>query len=467
MVDESIALGRTRKREITELTLEQADLLMAENGGSLDLNGAPIVSIPDGLVVGGGLNLSGTFATFLPEDLLVGGSLYLRDAPIKSLPEGLMVGGTLDLRDTDIIRLPGGLTVGGHLDLRGTGIKSLPEDLLVGGEVFLPDVGVSGRNVRHLTEGDYVPGRYVYADSRLVHVASEEHFDGYVFYVGKIRGQNVVTDGKRYVRCGSIRDGIAELDFMAAKEQGKGQYKRLPLDTTMPVDEARTMYRIITGFRRLSAEDFIVGPEVGGKDRYTIRELLDLTGGRRVHESFWRFFRKWKPPMFGDLCVCATFGAGQIDSDPNNSQSLVRVKNLSAQEGLTEIAHELVRRGYTVETVEALQGAFTQYVVFRKTENEIFVVESSDTFEIDDIFDLPDAYFHVGRFEKGPGFGDDKSKGYYGPWFFATEAKVEDIYKKVEENAGCVGSTPYEDDARVGKEYEKWKSNKRCVRISG
>lgn len=168
--------------------------------------------------------------------------------------------------------------------------------------------------------------------------------------------------------------------------------------------------------------------------------------------------------MLGDRCACTAFGSGPVDGDPDDSRPLVRVKNLSAQEGLAEIAQGLVRRGYTVETVEALQGAFTQYVVFRKTENEIFVVESSDTFEIDDIFDLPDAYFHVGCFEKGPGFGDDKSKGYYGPWFFATKAKVEDVFEKVEENVGCVGSAPYGDDTQVGREFEKWKSNRRCVR---
>ena len=62
-----------------------------------------------------------------------GGSLDLRGTGITSLPDGLTVGGSLDLRGTGITSLPEGLTVGGYLDLEGTGITSLPDGLTVGG----------------------------------------------------------------------------------------------------------------------------------------------------------------------------------------------------------------------------------------------------------------------------------------------------------------------------------------------
>ena len=45
----------------------------------------------------------------------------------------LYYGGSLDLRGTGITSLPDNLTVGGSLDLRGTGITSLPDNLTVGG----------------------------------------------------------------------------------------------------------------------------------------------------------------------------------------------------------------------------------------------------------------------------------------------------------------------------------------------
>jgi len=45
-------------------------------------------------------------------------------------------GGSLDLSGTGITSLPEGLSVGGWLDLRGTGITSLPEGLSVGGRIY-------------------------------------------------------------------------------------------------------------------------------------------------------------------------------------------------------------------------------------------------------------------------------------------------------------------------------------------
>jgi len=125
-------------------------------GGSLDLSGTGITSLPEGLSVGESLNLSGTGITSLPEGLSVGGSLDLSGTGITSLPEGLSVGGYLDLSGTGITSLPEGLSVGGSLDLSGTGITSLPEGLSVGGYLDL-----SGTGITSLPEGLSVGG-YLY-----------------------------------------------------------------------------------------------------------------------------------------------------------------------------------------------------------------------------------------------------------------------------------------------------------------
>ncbi|WP_447874773.1 hypothetical protein [Serratia fonticola] len=97
-------------------------------GGSLDLRGTGITSLPDNLTVGGYLDLEGTGITSLPDNLTVGGYLDLRGTGITSLPDNLTVGGSLDLEGTGITSLPDNLTVGGSLDLRGTGITSLPDN---------------------------------------------------------------------------------------------------------------------------------------------------------------------------------------------------------------------------------------------------------------------------------------------------------------------------------------------------
>ena len=279
-------------------------------GKLLDLSGTGITELPEGLTIAGGLDLSGTGVNQLPKGLSVGGSLYLRGTKIKSLPADLVVGGQLDLSHTPLASLPEDLTVGSSLDLRYSRIKSLPKGLVVGGPLYLRgtdiaslpvDLAVGGRiypnradidkkGVRKLRDGDYVPGRYLYADGILTPVKAEKRLDGYTVYVGRIKGRNVVSDGKHYAHCSKIRDGVADLAFKAASDRGAGQYKDLPLDTEMAVGEAKTMYRVITGACRQGTDMFVAGLKDKLKDRYTIREMLEITAGQYGHEAFAAFF---------------------------------------------------------------------------------------------------------------------------------------------------------------------------------
>ncbi|MFP1868637.1 hypothetical protein [Lonsdalea quercina] len=112
-------------------------------GGSLDLRGSGITSLPDNLSVGGSLDLEGSGITILPDNLSVGGNLYLYGTGITILPDNLSVGGSLDLRGSGITSLPDNLSVGGSLDLYGTGITILPDNLSVGGNLYLYGTGIT------------------------------------------------------------------------------------------------------------------------------------------------------------------------------------------------------------------------------------------------------------------------------------------------------------------------------------
>ena len=234
-----------------KLTLEQAQKMMKRNGGSLYLIGTVITSLPDNLTVGGSIDLEGCTG-------------------ITSLPDNLTVGGYLDLRGTGITSLPDNLTVGGYLDLRGTGITDTSK-------------------VRKLHDGDYVEGRYLYVDGILTHVRKRRMLGSYPVYVGKIKGKNVVSDGVHYAHCDSIRDGIADILFKTAKDRGADQYKGMNLDTEMTVDEAVTMYRIITGACRQGSAAFVDGLK-NKKERYTLCECIELTRGQYGAERFAQFF---------------------------------------------------------------------------------------------------------------------------------------------------------------------------------
>lgn len=252
------------------LTLEQARELMDTSGDWLDLRGTRVTTLPDNLTVGGWLDLEG--------------------APITTLPDNLTVGGSLNLSGTQITTLPDNLTVGGWLDLRGTRITSLPDNLTVGGCLDLSNTQITNpNNYRRLQDGDYVPGRYLYADGILTHVKGCKQVQGYTYYIGKIKDHNVVSDGTYYAHCETLRDGLADLIFKAAQDRGADQYKDLTLDSLVQAEDAITMYRIITGACRAGTQRFV--ESLGTlKEAYTVREIMDMTQGRYGVERFREFF---------------------------------------------------------------------------------------------------------------------------------------------------------------------------------
>ena len=201
-------------------------------------------------------------------------------------------GGSLYLSGTGITSLPDNLTVGGSLDLSGTGITSLPDNLTVGGWLDLSGTGITNRRVKKLENGMYIPGNYIYADGILTHVRSKKAVGSLTVYVGKIPGRNVVFDGTYYAHCDKIRDGVADLMFKHAKDRGAEQYKNINLDDSFTVDEAVAMYRIITGACQQGSAAFVNSLGDSLKERYTVREMLQLTKGEYGSEKFAEFFNQ-------------------------------------------------------------------------------------------------------------------------------------------------------------------------------
>ena len=294
-----------------KLTLEKAKALMDQNNGGLDLRGTEITALPDNLTVGGWLDLRDTGITALPDNLTVGGSLYLGGIKITALPDNLTVGGWLDLRGTGITALPDNLTVGGNLYLRGTKITALPDNLTVGGWLYLNDTEITALpdnltvgggldlrgtriinpTVKRLRHGEYVPGKYLYADGILTHVKKKKKAGDYTVFVGKIPGHNVVFDGKHYAHCRTLREGIADLLFKSAIDRGADQYKGISLDDSFTVEELKRMYRVITGACKAGTESFVNSLK-DLKDKYTVREVIEMTDGQYGAEKFKEFFER-------------------------------------------------------------------------------------------------------------------------------------------------------------------------------
>ena len=215
---------------------------------------------------------------------------------LEEIKKRMDADGSLDLEGcTGITSLPEGLTVGGSLYLRGTGITSLPEGLKIRGNLF-SDFAITYNEIKahRLHEGDYIPGRYLFADGILCHVRRKKSILGgkYTYYIGKIKGKNVLSDGTLYAHCSTIRDGIADLEFKKQANRGTDRYTEMTKDSTVTYEEAIVMYRIITGACRQGTQSFLdtLTEAIKRKKRYTIAEIIEITKGQYGAESFRRFF---------------------------------------------------------------------------------------------------------------------------------------------------------------------------------
>jgi hypothetical protein len=168
------------------------------------------------------------------------------------------------------------------------GLTSIPEGFnpTVGGNLWLRSLTSKHRRLK---QGDYVAGEYLYADRILTHVKRKKKIGEYEYFVGKIKGRDVIFDGTNYAHCKSIEDGINQLAFKTAKDRGAEQYRGIDKDKPMPVNEAKVMYRIITGACEQGTQRFIDG--LGElKETYTVNEIIKMTEGAYGGDAFGKFF---------------------------------------------------------------------------------------------------------------------------------------------------------------------------------
>ena len=262
-------------------------------GGNLNLSFTSITSLPDNLVVGGLLDLRGTAITSLPDNLVVGGSLDLQGTAITSLPDNLVVGGYLNLRGAAITSLPDNLVVGGSLDLRRTAITSLPDNLVVGGYLYLQgtlitDTSKVNHNVPTLYEWN---GKYIKVDG-IFSIVDNYHGNVYkVHQIGSTKQMYVVGDGNGKWAHGNTIDKARKDLIYKISNRDKSAYKNLKLDSELTFEEAIECYRVITGSCEVGTKDYVENrlPKPH-KEKYSIREMIELTKNEYQGESFKEFF---------------------------------------------------------------------------------------------------------------------------------------------------------------------------------
>ena len=139
--------------------------------------------------------------------------------------------------------------------------------------------------------------------------------DGYVMTVERRRtiGETEYIEGKILIRydngrwytekcTAAMRDGVSahgetarialrDLKFKLAERRGAEQYENVGLDDVFSLDDIISMYRVITGACAFGVNHFIGGLNTV-KERYTPREVIELTRDAYGGRAFREFFEK-------------------------------------------------------------------------------------------------------------------------------------------------------------------------------
>ena len=258
-----------------------------------------LTELPKGLKVKDDLDISGAKITEIPNNCEFG-CLHMKETKIKKLRDNLVID-CLSAMDSSLTELPKNLVVYGGLYIENTIINHLSDDCLA------PSVYCNFEPNDKRYEKGYV-GYYKLKDEivHIFHPSGREflHVDGILSEVIEKKGNvyhvkngvnepisYVVTDGNNHWAHGYTLDSAKQDLRYKISFRDKSEYKVLTLDSELTFDEAVACYRVITGACKLGTQDYLEhrlpNPR---KEKYTIREMIELTKDEYGGNDFCKFF---------------------------------------------------------------------------------------------------------------------------------------------------------------------------------
>ena len=262
-----------------------------------------LTELPKGLKVKDDLDISGAKITEIPNDCEFG-CLHMKETKIKKLRDNLVLN-NLSICKSSLTELPKNLVVYGGLYIENTIINHLSDDCLA------PSVYCNFEPNDKRYEKGYV-GYYKLKDE-IVHISHPSgreflHVDGILSEVIEKKGHvyhvrngvnepitYVVTDGNHHWAHGKTLDKAKQDLRYKMSVRDKSEYKVLTLDSELTFDEAVACYRVITGACKFGTNDYLKHrlPEPR-KEKYTIKEIIELTKGEYGGNDFCKFFENDK-----------------------------------------------------------------------------------------------------------------------------------------------------------------------------
>ena len=269
---------------------------------SLNVRSSSLQELPNGLKVKWYLDISETKITEIPDDCEFG-SLNISNTKITTLRDNLVLN-ELKIINTPLEKLPNNLVVYFSLFMVNTPFTTIPNDCLVKDIYCRSDFN----DERYKEKGF---GFCYYLKDEIVHISHPSgreflHVDGILSEVIEKKGNvyhvrnginrsisYVVTDGNNHWAHGDTLEKAKQDLIYKISERDKSEYKDLTLYSELTFDEAVVCYRVITGACKLGTQDYLEHrlPE-HRKDKYTIREMIELTKDEYGGQTFREFFEK-------------------------------------------------------------------------------------------------------------------------------------------------------------------------------
>ena len=280
----------------SECTFDKLPNIM-ENRFGLYLNNTAIAELPEELKeVYGNFDISNTQISKLNDNLVVYNSIFLCNTSIEELPEGLIVGSWLNLSNTNLKDYSNIHKVCSRFIIDKGKYEKI-KDSLVKHEISYDDRDVifftfeTNYKGAHLFENEN--GKYIDVDGIFGKIVEQK---GNVYH---IRFKNrkyiiyIVTDGEGHWAHGVTLEDAKDDLLYKITDRNKSDYENLTLDSELSFEDAIMCYRVITGACSFGTRDFIKN-RLGNnkKDKYTIKEIIELTEGEYGNTTFKNFFCK-------------------------------------------------------------------------------------------------------------------------------------------------------------------------------
>jgi len=292
--------------EFSSLIIEKTKITKLRDNLVLDYlnaNHSLLTSLPNGLKVKNLLAISHTDITEIPDDCEFS-SLDISNTKITKLRDDMVLN-YLNIVETQLEKLPINLVIYNSLFTSKMNFNTIPNDYLAC--VIFCDFELNDERYEKNRNGYYrlkdeiinithpLGYEFLHVDEIFSEVVEKK---GNVYHVRN--GVNepityIVTDGNgHWAHGGTLEDAKQDLLFKISKRD-KSKYEKLTLDSELTFDEAVACYRVITGACKLGTQDYLEHrlPKPK-KEKYTIKEMIDLTKNEYGDKTFREFFENNK-----------------------------------------------------------------------------------------------------------------------------------------------------------------------------